>query len=804
MRLRTLGGVSIEGGKYGREKPLLVLAYLALEGPQPRRHLAELFWPSAEGPQQLNNLNQHLIRLRPLGHVVHEDGQLLRTDLTCDAREFQDHVCAGRQADALNAYSGAFLTGLKTELGEELEEWVLGVRETLARAARALHLTLAEDWQARGDVVQAAHGAEAAYRLPGAPPPEPEDLPRLFRLLSAGQHPLADTIRREARELGMTLTPQPVSSAPPLVGRTAELAQLQTLAAGQVGWLTGVPSIGKSALLSALAVRGGWRVLLGRAGLPFATLEPLASRPLTSTAEALALLGDPRLRVAIDGWEDADDATRAALSLAARQRPGAALLIAARSAPALPVDLHLTLGPLREADLSGHPGALAATGGNPALLRAFLRGASAHQSLEAHLAHLGPQARALLLALAAQDPPHLNATRAALDFSAADFAHTLDGLAREGLTTPEGHLRTPAPARELLAAQPIDTQLLHLRLARAHPHTSGWVHWQAAQHLWEDTDREAAAKAAHWHADQEMKRGYPARAAATLELAPQTDEVRLLRGWALIECGKALEALNLLASLPHTANVLAALGTATYKLGHFSEALAWAAALPTDGSLSSAHGSMIRGNVALKEHEFLCAQKHYRLAAQVYRLNNDVPSALIAENLLATLAVQLGAEARQIFPALVQASSAYARQKALVLCNFAYSLTSTPDTTDKSYLEAENLYREAMRLQEILGDRHGIAQTLNSLAVNKHLQGKIGDAKRLYYQALECLKGSGDVRSMGLILSNIGEIEEDFTGFSENIEFLNGTGHGKLAEIIHKNLIADSFVGLEQSYVSSA
>ncbi len=784
MRLRTLGGVSIEGGKYGREKPLLLLAYLALEGPQPRRHLAELFWPSAEGPQQLNNLNQHLIRLRPLGHVVHEDGQLLRTDLTCDAREFQDHVCAGRQADALNAYSGAFLTGLKTELGEELEEWVLGVRETLARAARALHLTLAEDWQARGDVVQAAHGAEAAYRLPGAPPPEPEDLPRLFRLLNAGQHPLADTIRREARELGMTLTPQPVSSAPPLVGRAAELAQLQTLAAGQVGWLTGVPSIGKSALLSALAVRGGWRVLLGRAGLPFATLEPLASRPLTSTAEALALLGDPRLRVAIDGWEDADDATRAALSLAARQRPGAALLIAARSAPAFPVDLHLTLGPLREADLSGHPGALAATGGNPALLRAFLRGASAHQSLEAHLAHLGPQARALLLALAAQDPPHLNATRAALDFSAADFAHALDGLAREGLTTPEGHLRTPAPARELLAAQPINTQLLHLRLARAHPHTSGWVHWQAAQHLWEDTDREAAAKAAHWHADQEMKRGYPARAAATLELAPQTDEVRLLRGWALIYSGRYKDARGLLEALHPTPEGQLALASALFRIGDNQRAVALAFSFKSGHSANSAHAAFVLGLDARHREDYAVARRHFQRSAYLWHLHGNLFEEVQATSLAAAASCRLNElNVSEAFTGVLCKAQGHPAAEGVARLNYAVELEYAGQVE-----QVPELLQQAAEMMRLSGNLNGVAIALNNLGLRHHLNGTVDEAKHWYRQAIELTINTGDIRLLGIALSNLSELQADLSAFEDALALLEDSGQAATIDLIKRNI----------------
>jgi hypothetical protein len=48
MHLRTLGGLVLHGAKTRREKPLLLVAYLALEGSRPRRTLAELFWPDEQ------------------------------------------------------------------------------------------------------------------------------------------------------------------------------------------------------------------------------------------------------------------------------------------------------------------------------------------------------------------------------------------------------------------------------------------------------------------------------------------------------------------------------------------------------------------------------------------------------------------------------------------------------------------------------------------------------------------------------------------------------------------------------------
>ena len=71
--LHTLGGLRWGESAFRREKPLLLLAYLALEGQQARPRLARLFWPDAANPA--NSLAQHLVRLRPL-RAVHEEGSL--------------------------------------------------------------------------------------------------------------------------------------------------------------------------------------------------------------------------------------------------------------------------------------------------------------------------------------------------------------------------------------------------------------------------------------------------------------------------------------------------------------------------------------------------------------------------------------------------------------------------------------------------------------------------------------------------------------------------------------------------------
>ena len=50
MFLGTLGRLRLEGTSLTRPKPLLLLAYLALEGPTPRTRLCRLFFDDAANP----------------------------------------------------------------------------------------------------------------------------------------------------------------------------------------------------------------------------------------------------------------------------------------------------------------------------------------------------------------------------------------------------------------------------------------------------------------------------------------------------------------------------------------------------------------------------------------------------------------------------------------------------------------------------------------------------------------------------------------------------------------------------------
>lgn len=84
LQLKALGELALEGSAFARSKPLLLLAYLAVEGPRSRAHLAELIWAGAADPR--DSLSTTLRRLRKVGpELIEESGSQLGSAVACDA-----------------------------------------------------------------------------------------------------------------------------------------------------------------------------------------------------------------------------------------------------------------------------------------------------------------------------------------------------------------------------------------------------------------------------------------------------------------------------------------------------------------------------------------------------------------------------------------------------------------------------------------------------------------------------------------------------------------------------------------------
>ncbi len=188
----------VEPPGFTRPKPLLLLAYLALEGPQSRRRIADVFWPTGN---RMKSLSMALTRLREgvPGSVSERDGRIV-TDLGCDVLELLGALDDGDFEPVQALYRGAFLDGVGFGAeGAELEDWVFATREYLASRVQLSFVQQAERAAATGDLRLGAAMAERAYRLPGVTASEPATLRRLHLLLRVTDSVRAQDVLRELR-----------------------------------------------------------------------------------------------------------------------------------------------------------------------------------------------------------------------------------------------------------------------------------------------------------------------------------------------------------------------------------------------------------------------------------------------------------------------------------------------------------------------------------------------------------------------------------------------------------------------------
>lgn len=169
--LTTLGELALRPPGFTQPKPLVLLAYLAIEGPQQRRHMAELLWPDG---QSLKSLAMALSRLRQAAPGCWEvDGTRLRCAALCDAVSLLAALDAGDVGLAMDLYRGPFLAGVQqSQLGDELCGWLLTTRARLADRYRTRLAAAAERSALDGDVEGAADLTARVIELTGIPAAE--------------------------------------------------------------------------------------------------------------------------------------------------------------------------------------------------------------------------------------------------------------------------------------------------------------------------------------------------------------------------------------------------------------------------------------------------------------------------------------------------------------------------------------------------------------------------------------------------------------------------------------------------------
>jgi tetratricopeptide (TPR) repeat protein len=228
VQLITFGRVKLEGLGFSRPKPLLLLAYLTLEGAQTRDALAELFWSDRKAKSNLSVVLSQF-KKEGAGNVISSQPGIdpLPSLIRCDAQVFLELLAEQNLQAALELYKAPFLHDLgkpldDLEVSSELRDWVFLKREWFAQRAQVAMLKLAESSLSEDKIQTAQALAERAYQLPEAPELEPVNLARLQRLLSSTKSDFHKNLERSLKAgiddltlkqrsvfLALSLQPQP-------------------------------------------------------------------------------------------------------------------------------------------------------------------------------------------------------------------------------------------------------------------------------------------------------------------------------------------------------------------------------------------------------------------------------------------------------------------------------------------------------------------------------------------------------------------------------------------------------------------
>lgn len=780
--LRTLGGLELHGSSLKRGKNLLLLAYLALEGVKPRRFLAELFWPDAADP--MNSLKVVLHRLRQ-AEVVWADEEKAWVRLESDASQMRELLRAGKALEASRLYRGAFLDGVGGDAGEELEDWIFTTRETLAREMRWGLVELAERYAAGGDFAKGAEVAEQAYGLAGAPPPEPEELLRLHPLLVAGNNPLAETVRREAAELGVTLSASSEVARGRLrqsfVGRAREIETLLALPLGEWAWVRGAAGMGKTSLFKHLvrqAERQGATYIPARQGLPYATLEPLLGAAISGTPEELLR----RLSALegfwlVDGWENTDLESRELLTRLRGLRSKARVVVASRSNPPFAVDHQLQLRPLSEAELEPYPDLWESTGGVPSLVGAYMRQETLEQALANRLNALPETPRGVFAALALLENPDFSLARRALGKTSVEVAQAVEELIQGGLIEPSGKLIARPLALKWLGAYPSLETPLTMSLAQLLPPLEAFPLYQRIRAM-SDVDELTGMRAAYlaW-AGELLGRGFPQKAVEVLREITPDPQLNAVLARALERSGQYKEALDTLSDVPESPETFALKGALLWRLGKPEEARG-AAEKALEGDMRPrAEALNTLGLMAVSKGELEKAIDSFQRAAGLWDTLGEQGRMIGALNNLATARSELGEPTEQAFKEVLQASQHLPATRANILLNLGKVYENQGDfpNAKKSYLEAASESLQA-------GALHTSALAWNNQGVLLHKEGLQDAAEEAYRQALALARQAGEIRLQAMTMANLSELTSDPQSLEEAILLLEKSGYLEMAK----------------------
>ena len=776
MRLITLGGLRLEGSSYRGKVPLLLLAYLALTGPSERRFVANLFWPQASDP--LNSLSAALTRLRKHAPgFVDTDEVRVWTTIQCDASDFLEAVKSAELEASLSLYERPFLDGFYwSDMGSEFEEWLLQTREGLAGRVRQVMLRLAEANAAQGQFEGATTRAEAVHRLEGTPAYDPEDLSRLYTLLQAGNSPLSSVIQQEAADdydLKLELTTDEARGRLQrfLLGRDKEREQLLGLEEGEWALVRGGPGMGKTTLLKSLL----GKLLPGRSGLPYATLETLI-QPVLHEGESSIL---QHLRTLeglwlIDNWERVDEESKELLRRLQAAGFQARAVISARDSTSFTPNCNLKLGPLSPEALAAHPGAWEKTKGLPAFVDAFLRDQPLYGALEERLATLSEGAREVYLALGLLDAPDLALVRQALGLSAEKMAQATETLLEAGLIEPDGQVKVRQATLEYLDLHPTYLGPLALKLARQLDDLAAFPLYQTARSLWTSADESKALSAYQTWVRELLKRGFPQKALDVLAEIPATCDVGLLKGRVLEKAGRFEEAFHCIKDLVEPVDVLSLKASLLERLGRHAEAKKAAEQALQGSTEARAEAQMVLGRLALARADYQEASKLFRRAAALWKALNRLNNLTEALNNEAVARLDAGEDAKDAFETMLTEAGGNLALRSLALLNLGREYERR-----EAFAEAIEVYLEAIPLAERVGSADVASCAWNNLGVC-YEQSKPEEARQAYEQAIIWARQSGDQQMIAMALANLATLEDDFEAWQEALHLLEAAGHEKL------------------------
>ena len=782
MLLLTLGGLKLNNCDFSRPKPLLLLTYLALEGPQDRGHIAELFFES--GPRARSNLSMALTRLRKVvPEAIGADELRIWTSIEVETQRFLNALQQRKWLQALKLYRGPFLAGLQlSNLKEELEEWLYEKREYFASQVQEILLQVAEEEAAKGNFIEAAKKTEEAYLLQGAPSPEPEELSRFYTLLCAGESPLTKEVCKEAKLFDIKLSLSKEAAQARLrrhfINRKRELEHLHNLSLSEWAWIKGGAGIGKTSLLKNL--QGTY--LPARSGLPYATLESQLGSSVNEGEETmLRHLVKLKGTYLIDGWESIDSESQNLLKRLRSLKPNLRMIISSREEAALDVDLILELDVIPKEEVEPYIEIWQKAEGVPALIGALLRGESLETTLKACLASLKTTSQEIYCSLVLLDEPDSAFVRQALKIEAADMVESLEELISAGLITSAGQVRARRIARDYLNSQPSLLSKLALQLARQLKGTKAFPLYQAARVLWSEEDFEGLEQAYTSWAKEVLERGFPQRAAEVLEEIPSASYgIILLKARALERAGQFHKSLNVIEGLVEDAEVFALKSVLYWRLGQTTKAEE-AANSALEGSIEArAEAFNTIGHLARSADNYEKAIKCFQRAAALWKAQSNHMRWVEALN---NKGLTLGEEGKNLAKAEITFKSALevAGENPILRARALINLGVFVYEKQGKLIEAEEVYQQCISLHEEVGFLDIACRAWNNLGHTYELQNQLGKAKSAYEKALIIAQQAGDQRMIGFAVTNIADISGDKEAWEEGLHILEEAG--QLADV---------------------